>query len=101
MLLSSSAHILGRGSKGTKPSLQRGVVSADPPCLSQVSHCISTICCPLGHFGTAAWLQCQLVTGSMAWSDSVSEGGGGGEGEGRREHTQASSQRRLTTVFFH
>lgn len=62
---------------------------------------ISAICCPLGHFWTAAWLPCQLLTGNVAWSDSVSEGEGGREreGEGERENRHASSQRRLKLFF--
>lgn len=64
---------------------------------------ISTICCPLGHFWTAAWLQCLLLTGNMAWSDSVSEGDTG-EGKGRRrkerKHICLLSQKTDNSGFF-
>lgn len=67
-----------------------------------VVNSIDASCCPLGRFWTAAWLQCQLLTGNMAWADSVSEvGEEGGRGKEReRENTHVSSQRRPTTLFF-
>lgn len=49
---------------------------------------IGTICCPLGHFWTAAWLQCLLLTGNTACSDSVSEVDTG-EGKGTRRGEKA------------
>lgn len=65
---------------------------------------ISTICCPLGHFWTAAWLQCLLLTGNKAWCDSVSEGNRG-EGKRRRgkerKHICLLSQKTDNSVFSH
>lgn len=64
---------------------------------------INAICCPLGHFWTAAGLQCQLLTGNMAGLTQFQKGQEGRreEGRGERENTHASSsQKRLTTLFF-
>ena len=63
---------------------------------------ISAICCPLGHFWTAAGLQCQLLTGNMVGLTQLQKGKRrrGREGEEERINSHVSSQRRLTTLFF-
>lgn len=63
---------------------------------------INAICCPLGHFWTAAGLQCQLLTGNMVGLTQFQKGKRrrGREGEEERINSHVSSQRRLTTLFF-
>lgn len=63
---------------------------------------ISAICCLLGHFWTAAGLQCQLLTGNMVGLTQFQKGKRrrGREGEEERINSHVSSQRRLTTLFF-
>ena len=64
---------------------------------------MSAICCPLGHFWTAAELQCQLLTGNMAGLTQFQKGERSREreGEDERENTHASSQKKTdNSVFF-
>lgn len=63
---------------------------------------MSAICCPLGHFWTAAGLQCQLLTGNMAGLTQFQKGERTGRGrERRREETHMPPlKKRLTTLVF-
>lgn len=63
---------------------------------------MSAICCPLGHFWTAAGLRCQLLTGNMAGLTQFQKGERGRkrEGEDERENTHASSQKKTDNSVF-
>lgn len=82
----TSAALLLAPARGPS-SLLGGMVSAEPgngPAVTPSPP--SAPCVSLGHFGTAAGLLCQLVTGSAAGLTQVQKGEGGARRGGERTH---------------